>query len=70
MTVIVMLGTSVYLVRKPRVAMAFADGPRVAEIGPGGEPIFPVGVPHCRRRRAGLPARHPALRALSTTSCS
>ena len=44
-----MLGTAVYLVRKPRVAMAFEEGPRVAEIGPGGEPIFPVGLPHCRR---------------------
>ena len=44
-----MLGTMVYLVRKPRVSMAFEEGPRVAEIGPGGEPIFPVGLPHCRR---------------------
>ena len=41
-----MLGTMVYLVRKPRVSMAFEEGPRVAEIGPGGEPIFPVGLPH------------------------
>ena len=44
-----MLGTTVYLVRKPRVSMAFEEGPRVAEIGPGGAPIFPVGLPHCRR---------------------
>jgi hypothetical protein len=44
-----MLGTVVYLVRRPRVAMAFEEGPRVAEIGPGGDPVFPVGLPHCRR---------------------
>jgi hypothetical protein len=43
------LGTVIYLVRKPRVKMVFEEGPRVAEIGPGGEPIFPVGLPHCRR---------------------
>ena len=29
--------------------MTFEEGPRVAEIGPGGDPIFPVGLPHCRR---------------------
>jgi hypothetical protein len=43
------LGTVIYLVRKPRVKMVFEEGPRVAEIGPGGEPIFPIGLPHCRR---------------------
>jgi hypothetical protein len=43
------LGTVVYLVRKPRVKVTFEEGPRVAEIGPGGEPVFPVGLPHCRR---------------------
>jgi hypothetical protein len=43
------IGTVVYLVRKPRVKMAFEEGPRVAELGPGGEPVFPVGLPHCRR---------------------
>ena len=43
------LGTVIYLVRKPRVNVAFEEGPRVAEIGPGGVPVFPVGLPHCRR---------------------
>ena len=43
------LGTLIYLVRKPRVKVTYAEGPRVAEIGPGGEPVFPVGFPHCRR---------------------
>ena len=43
------LGTVVYLVRKPRVRMTYQEGPRVAEIGAGGEPILPVGLPCCRR---------------------
>jgi hypothetical protein len=43
------IGTVIYLVRKPRVKVVFEEGPRVAEIGPGGEPVFPVGLPHCRR---------------------
>ena len=44
-----MLGTVVYLAKKPRVKVAFEEGPRVAEIGAGGEPVFPIGLPHCRR---------------------
>lgn len=43
------LGVFIYLVRKPRVRVDFVEGPRVAEIGPGGEPVFPVGLPYCRR---------------------
>ncbi|MEP6623666.1 MAG: hypothetical protein ABJC79_04435 [Acidimicrobiia bacterium] len=43
------LGTLIYRIRKPRVKIAFEEGPRVAVIGPGGEPIFPVGLPYCRR---------------------
>lgn len=43
------LGTGMYMVTKPRVKVAFEEGPRVAELGPGGEPVFPVGLPHCRR---------------------
>lgn len=43
------LGTVIYLIRKPRVRLAFEEGPRVAEISPGGDPAFPVGLPHCRR---------------------
>lgn len=45
----VALGTVIYLIRKPRVKLAFEAGPRVAEIGPGGDPVYPVGLPHCRR---------------------
>jgi hypothetical protein len=44
-----MIGTTAYLVTKPRVKVAFVEGPRVAEIGPGGDPVYPIGLPHCRR---------------------
>ena len=44
-----MLGALLYMIRKPRANVAFEEGPRVAEIGPGGEPVYPVGLPHCRR---------------------
>lgn len=40
----------IYQLRRPRVKVAAVDdGPRLAEIGPGGDPVFPVGLPHCRR---------------------
>lgn len=45
----VALGTVIYLIRKPRVKVGFVEGARVAEIGADGEPIFPVGLPYCRR---------------------
>lgn len=44
-----MLGVLVYQVRKPRVKVEFEEGPRHAELGPGGEAIYPIGLPHCRR---------------------
>jgi hypothetical protein len=43
------IGTVIYLATKPRVKVAFVEGPQVARIGAGGEPVFPVGLPHCRR---------------------
>ena len=43
------LGTVIYLIRKPRVKVAYEEGARVAQIGEDGEPIFPVGLPYCRR---------------------
>ena len=43
------LGTVIYLLRKPRVKVTYVEGPRVAEIGPDSQPIFPVGLPYCRR---------------------
>lgn len=44
-----MIGTMAYQVTKPRVKVSFVEGPRAAEIGPGGDPVFPIGLPHCRR---------------------
>ena len=43
------LGTLIYQIRKPRVSVHFEEGPRVAEIGADGQPVFPAGLPHCRR---------------------
>ncbi len=51
-----MIGTMAYMVTKPRVKVAFVEGPHVAEIGPGGEPVFPVGLPHCRRHALVYPS--------------
>ena len=45
----VALGTLIYLVRKPRIRVSYVEGPRSAELAPGGEAIFPVGLPYCRR---------------------
>jgi hypothetical protein len=50
------IGTGAYLVTKPRTRIAFEVGPRVAQIGPGGEPVYPVGLPHCRRDRVIYPS--------------
>ncbi|MEP6638251.1 MAG: hypothetical protein ABJC39_02795 [Chloroflexota bacterium] len=50
------IGTTAYMLTKPRVKITFVEGPRVAEIGPGGEPVFPVGVPHCRRHARVYPS--------------
>ena len=56
------LGSLYYQVRKPRVKLTFEEGPRLAELDAGGEPIFPPGLPYCRRDRADLPVRHDPLR--------
>lgn len=45
----VALGTVIYLLRKPRVKVGFVEGARMAENGADGEPIFPIGLPYCRR---------------------
>jgi hypothetical protein len=52
----VALGTVIYLIRKPRIRVTFEEGPRVAEIGPGGEPVFAVGLPYCRRDALTYPS--------------
>lgn len=44
------LGILIYQFRKPRVkGVHFEEGPTVATIGDDGQPIFPAGLPHCRR---------------------
>ncbi len=66
------IGTVIYLATKPRIKVAFVEGPQVAQLGAGGEPVFPVGLPHCRRHAlvyasGTQPLRHrrrPAVRGL------
>jgi hypothetical protein len=44
------LGIVIYQARKPRVkGVRVEEGPRLAAIGEDGRPIFPPGLPHCRR---------------------
>jgi hypothetical protein len=43
------LGILVYQVAKPRPNLTLTEGPQVARIGAGGEPIFPPGLPFCRQ---------------------
>lgn len=43
------LGILVYQIRKPRTSVRFAEGPRVAELDEAGQPVFPRGLPFCRR---------------------
>ena len=52
----VMLGSVIYLVRKPRVMVSYEEGPRIAEIGADGAPVYPVGYPHCRRDQLVFPS--------------
>jgi len=43
------LGILVYQVAKPRTSVKIEEGPEVARIGTDGSPIFPPGLPFCRR---------------------
>jgi hypothetical protein len=43
------LGSLIYLARRPRTKVTFVEGPQRAQIGADGQPIFPPGLPHCRR---------------------
>jgi hypothetical protein len=43
------LGIAAYQIRKPRVKVVYEEGPRRAELDESGQPIFPAGLPHCRR---------------------
>jgi hypothetical protein len=45
-----MLGVLIYQVRKPRVKTVLADeGPRPAALDEWNQPIYPPGLPHCKR---------------------
>lgn len=44
-----MLGILGYQIAKPRTSVKFVEGPRVAEIAADGQPVFPPGLPFCRR---------------------
>jgi len=46
---LLLLGQLIYLIRKPRVGVRYAEGPRQAELDAEGRPIFPPGRPHCLR---------------------
>ncbi len=43
------LGSLYYQVRKPRVKLTFEEGPRLASLDDSGAPVFPPGLPFCRR---------------------
>ncbi len=43
------LGTVIYQLRKPRVKVSYEEGPRTAELDAAGQPVFPAGLPFCRR---------------------
>ena len=59
------LGIVIYQLRKPRVkGVRFEEGPTVAAIGADGQPIFPPGLPHCRRDGLIYPSGTDPLRAL------
>jgi hypothetical protein len=43
------LGIAIYLIRKPRIKVAYEEGPRRAELAEGGQPVYPAALPHCTR---------------------
>jgi hypothetical protein len=43
------LGILIYQVAKPRTKIRTEEGPEVAQIGADRQPIFPPGLPYCRR---------------------
>ena len=49
-TVIVLVWL-LYVIRRPRGHVKFAEGPRQAPIAPDGKPAFPMGEPFCTRDR-------------------
>jgi len=50
------LGIAAYQIRKPRIKVAYEEGPRRAELDEAGQPIFPPGLPFCRRDALVFPS--------------
>lgn len=50
------LGALYYQARKPRVKLSFEEGPRKAELDADGAPVFPPGLPFCRRDATVYPS--------------
>jgi hypothetical protein len=50
------LGALYYQARKPRVKLTFEEGPRKAELDADGAPVFPPGLPFCRRDATVYPS--------------
>jgi hypothetical protein len=46
---LVFLAWAIYVLRKPRAHVTFAEGPRPAPVGAGGRPVYPSGEPFCTR---------------------
>lgn len=55
------LGILGYQISKPRTKVQFVEGPRRADLDDAGQPVFPPGLPHCRR--------HELIFASGTTLC-
>ena len=51
----------VYVVRRPRTSVRYAEGPLPATLDAGGTPIFPIGEPYC--------ATHARIFPSGTTRC-
>lgn len=50
------LGSLAYMIGKPRTSVTFEEGPRTAEIGADGQPVFPPGLPYCRTHALVFPS--------------
>jgi hypothetical protein len=44
---ILLLGQLIYVIRRPRTGLRYAEGPRQAALDADGRPVFPPGYPHC-----------------------
>ena len=51
-----LLGSMIYMARKPRANVAFVEGPQLARLDAAGAPVFSPGLPHCRRDSLMFPS--------------